>query len=708
MVFDVRATATCTLGPLISANISDDYIQLNGLIKTQGSCVIGSLITPAFGSQFTISINSSYYSKSIPKKFYVLSFFCDPFQNTTTVSFGCKLTYLSDLREPLQWTQFDDPDNAEEEPSEIVILPIKARNVAQQCCSALGINPNQLPLTNLFSIETFDFSSGYVQILSDLLVSEGYFGFMGDGNDLIVRPLENPNGSSPVLDRDKIVAITDINSGSLPGETVGVSFNTTKLNEPSKESGTDEAREDPEIDWDYTLSTGEEQSYTLNAKDRDNVEVTVEWRSRPTTVETVIYDDWGRMKQRTTTTTDIAASFAMGYFSDYIQSCDFGNTAYKKKQVQSWGSEKIETQEVTKVYYKYNVRYKNGKPAEERPEGYDRIDREITEVYEPAGKVHGSLPYNFNTSLGNFTSWSFFKGFSNEKTSYSVTEYQYAYVTNRTYYDNAVGPSGPPNYATNVFQANVITRTRYAAYGYTKAGQAEIAKATEAGKRFSDLSSKAEAVGYVDTSTERLSGRQVGFVERPSKASSILNDSTDQDYDPNNGFSTQSNANLILSTGDSGSKRSIVFDMPYAPDDTFTRTLIGNDEEGRPLYNFSSIPSDAPAKARNFGRLQNRLLYGNRHGMNIQSVPGALPIRPYKFFAVEAGGFTGLYVTNALSWVIDSTGVLVTTDAMFWRPIAGSGGSPWFPVREGITIPPTTNVNTVSPNLIGTYPNVNA
>ena len=55
-------------------------------------------------------------------------------------------------------------------------------------------------------------------------------------------------------------------------------------------------------------------------------------------------------------------------------------------------------------------------------------------------------------------------------------------------------------------------------------------------------------------------------------------------------------------------------------------------------------------KATRYGRSQNRLLLGNRSGMNLQLAPEKLPAAPFAPFVVKANGVSGLYRTNGTSW----------------------------------------------------------
>lgn len=704
MALDIRATASCSLGPLISANFADDYIQLNGLIKTQGSCIIKGIINPTFGQTVTFSYTKNGVTTTIPKTLRVLSFFADPFEGTTNVTLGCTLTFLSDLKEPVRWSQFDDPENEGQEPDEIVTLPIYASSVANECCAALGITPNRMPLTNKFSIEEFDFSSGYVQILSDLLVSEGYYGVMGPTNVLVISYLNEPISLAPVLSNNEIVSIGEINSGQLPGESVVVSYSSIKLNQPDPDPNNEEEDKDL-VDWDYSKDIGAPQDYDLSAKDRDGNEYEIKWTYAPWSEEYVYYDLWDRVTKRTRYSYNIYADFASGFFTDQIANCFAGTSIYS---IKNRGSGTYLTTETTIFTYKIAAPLKaddDKKNIKNKPDGYDEVIKEVSYTYEPAGKVHAGLQYNF-VLYGDFafTDFNQFVG-STIMTRYSEITYEKADITNKVY----SGPGPGSTAAALTYPSNRVITKNWVAYGYTSRGSAYISKQTENDKRFNYLKFKATRLVYDGTSTQITTGRQIGLEERASDSSRALDKATDEDYDPNNGYSTGSQQGMELVYGSSTAKRRVEFSLPYAPDDTFTKTFIGYDEEtGYPLYSFSSTASDAPTKARNFGRIQSRLLFGSRNGMNIQSTPENIPWQPFRKFTITVNGISGLYATNAVAWTLEPDGVLVSTDAMFWSAIGGSGTS-WFPLPVGVaSLPPAPTTTTLNPPILGGIANVYA
>ena len=237
MTVDIRGEVTCSLGTLISASISDDYVQGSGLIKTSGSCEIADVIVPDVGTAVTFTHTPIGGSPvNVPRKLRVLSSFADPFRRVTSVELGCILTYKEDLTEKVDWSVYDDPDNSDFEEGvddKIVVVPISAQRLAQICVDKINFSggTSGLTLTNKFSIKKrdFDFSSGYVSVLSDLLVSESLCGYVDFNETLKIFPLDVPSTDEtpltgvPIFYGSDLIDIGSINSGQIPGEAVTVS-----------------------------------------------------------------------------------------------------------------------------------------------------------------------------------------------------------------------------------------------------------------------------------------------------------------------------------------------------------------------------------------------------------------------------------------------------------------------------------------------------
>jgi len=650
MAIDIRATVTCSLGTLISGSISDDYLQSNGLVKTKGSVEISGTITPAIGTVVTFSYVKGGVTRSIPRKLRVMSSFADPFRRTTKVELGCKLTYLSDLKDPLDWTAFDDPENAAltETDALIITIPIYASSIMDKCLTELGITASSNPLTNLFSIPTFDFGSGYVQTLNDLLVSESYFGYLDTNEVLQVRNLDASAGTGPVFTASDIVDLGPIGIGQLPGEAVTVSYSTLKLRNSRHDqglfnliSGAPDPVTDPD-DYDRFQEARWEFSETIGAA----VLVSLQFPA-PTGIKSFIYTPSTRI---TSTYTNVAGQDQLSRqveISNSIAAADYGTYLVN---VFNAGITSVAPGAVTESRVETTYTYTDN-------------TRTITkQQYEPYAKAAGGMSVPFAFSAGDYVTLPS----TTIKTAVTISE---------------------------IRSAGSVTQTKttsYLLWHQTIEGQQAIAEGRE---NYTTSSEVANYINQIVSQGPVYAGTEISTQytaslppARPSRADLINQSFTSTTATfpgpneiPNPNYRTESVAELELAVGSSAAQRRIELSLPYAPDDRFVKSG----------FVYYAITSDAPTKATTFGRVQNRLLLGNRNGINLQLSPERLPAAPFEPLYVQANGLTAQYRANGTSWTFDSNGIVASVDALFWSAVGGTGTF-WFPVAPGVTTLPTT------------------
>ena len=691
MAIDIRANTTCSLGTVISGSIGDDYIQGNGLIKTQGSVLISGLITPNIGTIVTFEYTKSGITRSIPRKLRVLSSFADPYRRTTQVELGCKLTYLSDLQDPIDWTAFDDPGNADrtEDESRVVTIPIFAKSVMNKCLQKLGITASRNPLTNKFSIATFSFDGGYVPILSDLLVSESYCGYLDFNEVLQVFSLAPFAGTGPVFTSNDIIDLGPIGVGQLPGEAVVVSYSTLRLRppEPQSENSTPEEEEKEEerqafINWEKTATFNSPKTYTINFERIDG----------PYSGEKGVIQYTGSERVFTTTIYRQITVYTPPAFSG-------GQGKVVIKEVPSSRITQVDGPSVSRdstaatQYASIGANYNNAdiilSLTKEFFE-YDDLGNEISSSsvkFEPEAFVLSAVNFGFvypaNSANSNLVAFS---------ASFALMATEYTYNSKKTI-------NGYTRQETSTYLLQALTQN----------GQQAIAAYRESA---SDLTLEvAQLLAYeilsnpvVHENTTVTVGRTGASAsqERPPAADRV-NAYYSEGGDPSNGFRTESQAELELVVGSAAAQRRIELSMPYAPDDTFR---VGAPGLGGPGGYFVTA-SDAPYKANRYGRVQNRLLLGNRNGISLQLAPERLPAAPYSPLYVQANGLTAMYRANGTSWAFDSNGIVASIDALFWAAVGGTGVF-WFPVAPGIvTLPSAPSVVDTSPaQIIGTIETV--
>lgn len=713
MTIDARATVTCNLGAIISASISDDYIQGSGLIKTSGSIEVEGVVTPGVGTLATINyVMSDGTSGSIPRRMLVLSYFCDPFRNKTSIQVGCDITFNENATEVTAWTPFDDPLNSDltEEEANIVTRPINAGSIVTKCISGLGLTIVTGASTNsmLFSIPSFDFSGGYASILSDMLVSAGNCGYMRQDGLLDTFRVDEPAGRS-VISANDLIDVAEIGSGDTPGSKVTVSYSSLKLKVPEIDP---EAPPDPatpenttsRVLWEEDSFTGAKQVIDISAKDGSR-EATSRYEYIPRTFIKTTYDEWDRVTKRVTEEHYIGAVSCSSFISAF---CEYSFKKFNQGGFPATGNTPLVKTTVDEIFYKLPVDpYTTlGAGAKPRPEDYDEVESERTTVTDARATVVSGAP----------VSWLYFDENGQLQIGALPSGYCVTEITETSYEKGTRILNIEIGENANKFGDFPVTKTivkRKRSYISTSAGSAFLSRLAQQETRPQSVIAKADDLVDDGVEVRIVSGREAVLQSRPSK-SELLNkqysnpggltggnsssSGTPTIGDGTSGYSTTSESEIVVQGGFGDSKNVVNFSLPYAPDDTFRKESNGfktDPDTGQivPQYKYVSVPSTATSFASAFGRIQNRLLLGNRFGMSMQMTPDKMPPRPFSLISLEYKGTYAAYVTNGTSWTIDQNGIIASTDALFWGAI-GSDNSGiadvWFPLAPGVTSLPQT------------------
>lgn len=631
MTVDTRCITTCNLGTVVSGNIADGYIQGAGLVLVRGSVEIKGTITPNLGDPVTFNYKVNGGTRQLPRKLRVLSSFADPFRLTTRVELGCKLTYLSDLREEIKWDALDDPANADktEADAEIITIPISAASVMDECLSRLGLTASSNPLTNQFSIAEFDFSRGYVNILSDLLASECFFGYLDKNETLQVVNLNQDGGSGPVVSASSIIDISGINAGQLPGEAVVVNYTTLKLKTSTPEGGPINGAEDP-LSWTTSNSSQASTVAISYTSSITNEQVTNTYSTLDTTEEYCDYvvgikastkEKINLLRYRRIKKTQSLPSILGSVIKQFLEA-DIGAPAGQAETI-------------TEEYYYYDQ------------EGRETRNTKETMASKAYAWGSVSLPVVFDIQLNGAPAKDAVA------IQYGSKYLQDATETKSYYYGNIV---------------KTVT-TSYGSWMRTISGQQAVAESRDSFTSAGDVESYMDTllqgkflIGIVIETKQQTSSSQ----QAPLFPDQINQQNAADTGNPNNGYRTESESELTLAVGSATAQRRVELTLPYAPDDRFERSGT----EGN--YTYKAVSSDAEVKAKNYGRIQNRLLLANRSGMNIQLAALYMPEAPFSSLVVNAAGLYALYRTNGTSYTFNAEGMVASCDALYWGAIGGS------------------------------------
>ena len=746
MTIDIRANVTCSLGDLISGSISDGYIQ-GGLVFISGSCEIRGLITPAMGQVVTFAYERDGVTTAIPRQLRVLGSFADPFRNTTRVELGCTLTYLKDARPLPEDAETEEPDekvqsrtpeeyNCRFPDADYPTTPgkngqpaipgyINASAVLSECCTRLGIASTGGALTARYYVEEFDYTSGYVNVISQLLDTESKFGFINASGALQIRSLSAGGGTGPALTSDNIIDITPVAIGEIvPGKVV-VRFNSLVLRElpedaltPEDDAPTDENGEEQVAqvydNWEKVSTVGKPTAITIYYKHPF---------TGANSSETARYIPYSE-----TTTTYGSAAATKPTFNQ--ETCEWENvpkggdlsnsvirreSRTKRMLAEANGNYCSEVLSTLRVYYLPGAIFPIGQvPAgygeNRRPpftkEGESRVVeafeydnegnvvKQITETYEPYFVFLGRLdiPYiYYGLSEGRTTINQLSIDGPEVLVQRTITTVENIYSAldlnqQKNYFYFGSSPSSlrlldkrtplGQRIKTETWINNALTQNGQQAISTFKKNRAF----SDEGTARSILLKLTTEIKLEDQQIEVTRDRQlVPTPGRPTQqelASAQENATSISSEDATAPVADQSGR--IENTAQfevvhSGNANLNVLDtsLPLSPDDVYGA-------------NGQVINGQGASFAREYGRTQLRLIWGRRYGLNVQLHPDKMPAYPYSPLYISANGVMVQYRANGTNWAFSSDGVAASTDGLLMG-VVGGVGTAWVPVAPGVT-----------------------
>lgn len=701
MTIDIRANVYCNLGKVISGNFSDTQIQGNGLIQTSGSVVLNGIYGPGVGDVVKFSYYRNGRVSLLPRTLRVLSFFADPFRRQTTVELGCKFTYLSNRRPPVK-----NPTSEDESglcPSPDVIVPISAEFVFNKCLDALGLTAQgSIPLTSKFNVEEFDLSAGYTTVMGQLLVSEGYYCYLNEEEEVVIKRI-NETGSStgPLIASDQIIDLSPIGVGDLPGDEVVVKYNSLVLKDPG-----DSDPEDPAVrDWEYDAIQNSGGFYSVTALApllyiADTFPLTSQELETPPEISEftpIVYTPAPR------TFEEIAANNSASTGSQYGQGdtstevdCEGvalgnGNNNDNNDGGDSAGNGDNENDlsNVTPASYttiQYSYPDFTLKETTTEYDKWNRVVRRTTELSEPTGRV---LPETLTERINYVIQGGQIQARGIQTTVYAI-------VTPDTYLDQAVLALVPDSTTVTIsvethkyevdppesedecvgseasldsaesFDSLIEKITIDTRDGLVIKKVEEFYEKVKTFVKVPGLTNSPDIVDVVTKKTVNTYARQdnglilfeqsiecavgsnAAVESRANKAERINGANAKPDTDTEEKF--------VWVNGLTESETYIELTVPYGSDDYIE--LQGGE--------YVLVKGDGAAKALNYGRDQNKILLGNRSGVSIQISADIMPPAPLSPIFITAEGITGQYMINGTTYTFDTTGIIASTDAIFW------------------------------------------
>lgn len=664
MTIDIRAYVYCSLGPVISGEISDSSVVDNGLVTTTGSVVLSGLLKPTIGTSVSFSYAKNGHMAKIPRSLVVLSSFADPFRNQTTVQLGCWLTYKANAG-PTEQEEPDAQPTFSLAESYRVPPRIRASRIFVNCAQKIGLGA-VAPLTNEFITDEFDYSGGYVNTMADLLKSECYFGHINSSGGLSVKTLNVLGGGGPLLDETRIIDIGSTGSTDVPGDAVSVNYDSKTLAPPN-----DEAQNGPSADG---VGAGEEGDGDTNgckddeiARQKRNWEFEVnmsdpvivydQWTNEfgeevidtyefiPWSTTRTVYDTWDRATYRFEVQNGLLDQVWKSTWWTYEVPAPV-NTAGNNNSCSNWWWNDAGGGSVADQYgrgkFSFTIAIDDPEAEkEEKPDNYSNIVMEETWEDTPKADIIQACGF----------AETFFPNISSLPIGRQTTLIQYTYYEK----DEATGISK-------------VRTEKYIPYVQTPEGGYSIGKRAELVTQYDSLGIEDDVVSVVNDASQLIkyggetrirTEREYGLQKRPGAAERLTKEYERQSP-------VEQKAEIEFSKGSDDAKTGVQFDMPYAPDDIITSTVEGNE------VTYTVEPSDAKIKATSYGRAQNKLLFGSNSGLSIQIEPENMPPYPLMPIHIKLSGLTGQYMTNAQSWAFDSNGIIAGCDALYWGAVGSN------------------------------------
>lgn len=217
MTVDIRARVFCSLGPVISGELSDTFVQEDGVVRTRGQVLLSGIYQPKRGSLVKLGYLRNGKVTRFPRTVRALSFSADPLDGVTTVQLGCKLTMgesvrLADQLQTLsvapQWW-LDLPESMKNQ----MVIPARAQDVVGYCMSKLGISiaGSGYQLVHRYVRARYDLTRGYLAVAAEMIRSESCFAFLNPAEQLVIRKVRSTGGKrGPVLRRNRLIDMEPI------------------------------------------------------------------------------------------------------------------------------------------------------------------------------------------------------------------------------------------------------------------------------------------------------------------------------------------------------------------------------------------------------------------------------------------------------------------------------------------------------------------
>jgi hypothetical protein len=562
----------------------------------------------------------------------------------------------------------------------LLIKPISAKHVAERCCAALGLKHDPFPLTNEFYRDTFEISAPYLKVLSDLLISENYVGYVDSTETLKFINLNKTGGRGPVLNESNIIDISPINSGDPDADVVYSIIQRKKI---KLDASIDADNPDPKPEpIEEVLERNDVPPDPILLQELIKVEFynvypnrlyqTSGYNTEPSQTRTFRHTD----EEGAVTTSFITYNPSGSWTATYNAQGTLLSTEEKKGGV--WGQtittatystskdgETETTTETTVVQVPVEeVAEACGFPPEvvpNTPAGIRStvtgglVTKEIITV-KKVNSPDSSLTTQNRTAAMIFTSagaaniQSFIQSFRGSVTSGGE--------------DSDTYPGLFPGSVVNLALTTVSDGVR-------------ISFADKFNPPSPEFAGSQDAIRAPDGSIKLITAAEAITFLQAQKLAALLAQTLDSDLGGSAGTTLPNNSATSTVAATKNPSAGYTIDVLEIPEIVYTKNnpggiileftppYLSDDRLVQKNSKYSVVPSDAAAKAKAFANRQNTLRFGKRNGQSVIFPIEYLATRPFSPLYLEFKGVVGQYRTDSTNIVFDNTGILVSTDAIF-------------------------------------------
>lgn len=703
MVMDARAQVLCNLGPVISGSLSDDHAQGNGVITTTGELVLAGLITARPGDEVQlgyITPDQTQVARFPRSRLRVLKAFANPLTRQTTVQVGDELAYKKSRKGGVVQSGLLDVVNGRAPGTG---LSIRMAEATQLAADRLGLQATLPTLSTRKTASSIDMGQGYVQFLSDALVSEGRIAYQQQDGSLTTTELQPTDLEGPSILISDLIDVAPTEGGEDPAPVasgVGQSEALVQTDDQLFEIPELKAPENSVADpVNPAVGVAEKIPETLTVPTRPEA-LPITTPEAPTAEEPGaegrklnLGSTWTTSKTETTTTLRISNSNG-GLIPLQITEVNTTaeETAGPDNRVTKRYSKTITAlakvnQQFVEDTYRVEGQIRSGAytTAKEELFDYEEIPPEGLSEAEKAQLTNEirNAAYAANPEELTFLVYDpkFRLKAKTEATMISCAEAAGRLGVkdyNRT--TGLPGGSGYSEYITTEYLYNgTLTkeiRRIFRAYGLTQSGQQAISKALQKASapvdlapfvsRFFDL-----VLDDVQTIIRTADEVETGFKRPVAKFPNIERKTEPVEKNVKQEFKAPELPEAELPEEEK-------YVVPFLPDDVV-------DEETGEI-----VPAEPEEQAQEFAKTQNALRIGHKDGLQVTAPLGVLPSKPLAVFHLRNADVMATYRVNGTSWAFDATSCLVSTDALYVGAAGGDvNGERWMPLPPGASQLPT-------------------